>query len=301
MNLIKPKNLNQGDTICIIAPSGEVDEQKILQAKQYFENKGFKVKLGSNITKGKNYLAGDDQERLNDLENAFKDKSVNAIICARGGYGAIRLINKIDYNLIQNNPKIFCGYSDITALSAMIFKNTGLITFSAPMAQSDFSSGKINEFTESKFFQTLTQNISELEPTNLKIYKSGKAKGLLIGGNLSTLTSLCGVDFIPNEDFILFAEDLNEPAYKIDRYFTQLLNIEKFRNHLKGIILGDFLDLDNEKYFDDLIYSIANEYDIPILGGYPISHSDTKATIPYGAMAEIEDDRIKISPYLSDN
>ena len=301
MNLIKPKNLNQGDTICIIAPSGEVDEQKILKAKQYFENKGFKVKLGSNITKQKNYLAGEDQERLNDLENAFIDKSVNAIICARGGYGAIRLINKIDYNLIKNNPKIFCGYSDITALSAMIFKNTGLITFSAPMAQSDFSSDKINEFTENKFFQTLTQNISEIEPTNLKIYKSGKAKGLLIGGNLSTLTSLCGVDFIPKEDFILFAEDLNEPAYKIDRYFTQLLNIKTFKNHLKGIILGDFLDLDNEKYFDDLIYSIAHEYDIPILGGYPISHSDTKATIPYGAMAEIEDDRIKISPYLSDN
>lgn len=301
MNLIKPKNLNQGDTICIIAPSGEVDEQKILKAKQYFENKGFKVKLGSNITKQKNYLAGEDQERLNDLENAFIDKSVNAIICARGGYGAIRLINKIDYNLIKNNPKIFCGYSDITALSAMIFKNTGLITFSAPMAQSDFSSDKINEFTENKFFQTLTQNISEIEPTNLKIYKSGKAKGLLIGGNLSTLTSLCGVDFIPKEDFILFAEDLNEPAYKIDRYFTQLLNIKTFKNHLKGIILGDFLDLDNEKYFDDLIYSIVNEYNIPILGGYPISHSDTKATIPYGAMAEIEDDRIKISPYLSDN
>lgn len=301
MNLIKPKNLNQGDTICIIAPSGEVDEQKILKAKQYFENKGFKVKLGSNITKQKNYLAGEDQERLNDLENAFKDKSINAIICARGGYGAIRLINKIDYNVIKNNPKIFCGYSDITALSAMIFKNTGLITFSAPMAQSDFSSDKINEFTENRFFQTLTQNITEIEPTNLKIYKSGKAKGLLIGGNLSTLTSLCGVDFIPKEDFILFAEDLNEPAYKIDRYFTQLLNIETFKNHLKGIILGDFLDLDNKKYFDDLIYSIANEYDIPIFGGYPISHSDTKATIPYGAMAEIEDDRIKISPYLSDN
>ncbi len=301
MNLIKPKNLNQGDTICIIAPSGEVDEQKILKAKQYFENKGFKVKLGSSITKQKNYLAGEDHERLNDLVNAFKDKSVNVIICARGGYGAIRLINKIDYNIIKNNPKIFCGYSDITALSAMIFKNTGLITFSAPMAQSDFSSDKINKFTESKFFQTLTQNISEIEPTNLKIYKSGKAKGLLIGGNLSTLTSLCGVDFIPKEDFILFAEDLNESAYKIDRYFTQLLNIETFKNRLKGIILGDFLDLDNEKYFEDLIYSIANEYNIPILGGYPISHSDTKATIPYGAMTEIEDDRIKISPYLSDN
>ena len=169
------------------------------------------------------------------------------------------------------------------------------------MAQSDFSSERTNTFTENKFFQTLTQNISEIRPTNPKIYKSGNAKGLLIGGNLSTLTSLCGIDFIPDEDFVLFAEDLNEPAYKIDRYFTQLLNIEKLKKHIKGIILGDFLDLDNEKYFDDLIYSIANEYNIPIYGGYPISHSDTKATIPYGAMAKIEDDRIKISPYLSDN
>lgn len=301
MNLIKPKKLNQGDTICIIAPAGEVDEPKISKAKQYFENKGFNVKLGSNITKQKNYLAGEDSERLNDLENAFKDKNINAIVCARGGYGAIRLINKLDYNLIKNNPKIFCGYSDITALSAMIFKKTGLITFSAPMAQSDFSSEKTNTFTENKFFQTLTQNISEIRPTNPKIYKSGNAKGLLIGGNLSTLTSLCGIDFIPDEDFVLFAEDLNEPAYKIDRYFTQLLNIEDLKKHIKGIILGDFLDLDNEKYFDDLIYSIANEYNIPIYGGYPISHSDTKASIPYGAMAKIEDDRIKISPYLSDN
>lgn len=301
MNLIKPKKLNQGDTICIIAPAGEVDINKISQAKKYFENKGFKVQLGNYISSQKNYLAGDEEKRLQDLHNAFENKEVSAIICARGGYGTIRLINKINYELIKNNPKIFCGYSDITALSAMIFKKTGLITFSAPMAQSDFSSNKINEFTEKHFFNTLTCNINKIEPTKLKIYKSANVKGNLIGGNLSTLTSLCGVDFIPDEDFILFAEDLNEPTYKIDRYFTQLFNIDKFKKNIQGIILGDFLDLDNQKYFEDFINELANNYNIPIYGGYPISHSETKATIPYGTMAEIKDNQLKISPYLSDD
>lgn len=301
MNLIKPKKLNQGDTICIIAPAGEVDINKINQAKKYFENKGFQVQLGHHISSQKNYLAGDDEKRLQDLHNAFENKEVSAIICARGGYGAIRLINQINYDLIQNNPKIFCGYSDITALSAMIFKKTGLITFSAPMAQSDFSFNTINEFTENKFFHTLSCNITKIEPTKLKIYKNANAKGVLIGGNLSTLTSLCGVDFIPDEKFILFAEDLNEPAYKIDRYFTQLFNINKFKKNIQGIILGDFLDLDNQKYFDDFINELANTHKIPIYGGYPISHSETKATIPYGTMAEIKDNQLQISSYLSDD
>ena len=127
MNLIKPKKLKKGDTIAIIAPSGEVDMKKIKKAVSFFEKYGFKIRLGKNIDKCQNYLAGSDEERLEDLHNAFADKEIKAIICARGGYGAIRLINKIDYELIKNNPKIFCGYSDITALSAMILKKTGLI------------------------------------------------------------------------------------------------------------------------------------------------------------------------------
>ena len=152
MNLIKPKNLKIGDTIAIIAPSGEVNIEKINSAVKYFESKGYNVKLGNNLTKCKNYLAGSDTERAEDLNNAFLDEEVNAIICARGGYGAIRLLDKINYDVIKNNPKIFCGYSDITALSAIILKNTGLINFSGPMAQSDFSND-INTFTENKFFE----------------------------------------------------------------------------------------------------------------------------------------------------
>ena len=118
MNLIKPKNLKIGDNIGIIAPAGGVENnENILRAKFFFENRGYKVTLGKNILKNNRYLVGTDEEKLEDLHNFFADDRINAIICLRGGYGAIRLINKIDYELIKNNPKIFAGYSDITALS----------------------------------------------------------------------------------------------------------------------------------------------------------------------------------------
>ncbi|MCM1338250.1 MAG: LD-carboxypeptidase [Muribaculaceae bacterium] len=300
MNLIKPKKLKLGDTIAIIAPSGEVDIKKINRAVKYFETLGFKVKLGSNIKKQNNYLAGTDEERLEDLHAAFQDSEVKAIICARGGYGAIRLINKIDYELIKNNPKVFCGYSDITALSTIILKQTGLITFSAPMAQSDFAFDEIDEYTLNSFLKTIMLGKTELYPTKSKIINKGKAKGTLIGGNLTTLASLCGIDFIPNKKFILFAEDIDEPAYKLDRYFTQLLNIDKFRKNLAGIILGEFSGIDNQKYFDDFMTKSGLDLNIPILGNYPITHGKTKATVPIGAVAEIEKEKVQIKESMDE-
>ena len=132
MNLIKPKQLKIGDKITIIAPSGTVDINLINKAKTYFENKGFKVDFGKNINNKSDYLAGSDKDRIEDLHNAFKDKDTKAIICARGGYGALRLLDKIDYEIIKNNPKIFCGYSDITLLNAIFLKRANLITFSGP-------------------------------------------------------------------------------------------------------------------------------------------------------------------------
>lgn len=298
MNLIKPNKLQIGDTIGIIAPAGKVNIEKIYNAKKHFENQGYRVKLGSNIEKSQNYLAGNDEERANDLNSAFADPEINAIICARGGYGSIRLIDKIDYEIIKNNPKIFCGYSDITALNALLLKNSGLITFSGAMAQSDFSQDEIDSFTSNSFFKTLNGTEINLNPQNSVIYSSGNTKGILFGGNLSTLTSLCGVDFLPDEDFIFFAEDLNEPVYKIDRYFTQLLNIVKFRQHIKAIILGDFLDIDDKSYFDDLFNNLAKELNIPIISGYPISHAAKKATVPYGAPAALENCVLKIKDFM---
>lgn len=297
MNLIKPKKLNLGDTIAIIATSGNIDTDKIKKAKKYFEGKGYKVKLGKNIEKSYRYLAGSDADRLEDLHEAFSDNEVSAIICARGGYGAIRLINKIDYDLIKNNPKIFCGFSDITALNAMFLKRSSLITFSGPMAQSDFSIDPIDRFTEKDFFDTLTKEHIEIKPIIKNIYKKGEANGILFGGNLATLTSICGQDFIPDEPFIFFTEDLNEETYKIDRYFTQLLNIEHFRDNIRAIILGEFLEVDNNIYLDEYFSELAAELNIPTIKGFPITHGQSKTTVPYGAAAQLKNDILKIKSF----
>lgn len=296
MNLIKPNKLQKGDTIAIIAPAGNVEENKILNSIKYFENQGYKIKLGKNIFKTDRYLAGSDSERLEDLHNAFKDEEIKAILCARGGYGCLRLLDKIDYNLIRNNPKIFCGYSDITALSLMFLKHSGLITFSSPMPKGDFQPDSIDKFTEDKFWQALNSNNITIIAKSFKTYKKGEAKGIILGGNLATISSLCGLDFIPDDRFIFFAEDLNEPVYKIDRSFRQLINIKKFRNKVSGIILGDFIG--TEEYNEQLDYlfsEISSELNIPVFGGYQITHAKSKITVPIGGYGQLNNEELRIT------
>lgn len=291
MNLIKPEFLKEGDTIGILAPSGAVRyKENIFRAKTFLENKGYKVVLSDNVFDEKRYLAGDDKKKLQELHKFFKDSEIKAIICMRGGYGAIRLIKDIDYELIKNNPKIFCGYSDITALSLMMLKKSNLMTFSGPMIQSDFGSEEICNFTIDSFF-----NAVEGKPLVFDVEYTGKdIKGILWGGNLATIVSLCGQDFLPDEDFILFIEDLNEPAYKIDKMMTQLLNIDKFTQNLKAIVLGDFLDIDNEKWFEDIFEEIQEKYNIPIAKGLKITHNREKVTIPIGCDAILANNKIHI-------
>lgn len=287
MNLIKPKKLEKGDTISIIAPSGGVEsDENLLRATAYLKSLGYNVKWGKNVLKTNKYLAGTDNERLEDLHNAFKDKGINAIIALRGGYGAIRLINKIDYNLIKQNPKIFAGYSDITGLSAMLLKHSGLITYSAPMINGDFGIKSKDKFTIDNFFKTVaTTEKQEIKAQT--ILKEGKASGITFGGNLATLVSLCGLDFIPNQKFIFFAEDLNEPVYKLDKMFTQLLNIEEFRKNISGIVFGEFLDIDNDEWLNSLQKEIVQELKVPAISGLKITHAREKLTIPIGIESAI--------------
>ena len=296
MKIIKPNKLQTGNTIGIIAPAGNVEEDKILNSVKYFESLGYKIKLGKNIFKSDRYLAGSDNERLDDLHNAFADKDIKAIICARGGYGCLRLVDKIDYDLIKNNPKIFCGYSDITALSLMFLKHADLITFSSPMPKGDFQPEDIDKFTANSFWQALTNDSLTITAPNSKIYNEGKAEGILWGGNLATVCSLCGTDFIPDEKFIFFAEDLNEPVYKIDRSFRQLLNIELFRKNVSAIISGDFLGTEEYKnQLDQLFNEIAKELNIPVYGGYQITHDKTKVTVPIGGLGTLNNGVLEIN------
>ena len=274
--------IKQGDTIGIIALSGDCEQSLVQQAVQNIEALGFKVKLSKNIYDKDRYLAGSDGGKLEALYEFFQDPEIKLILNARGGYCSIRLINKINYDIIKANPQPFCGFSDITALLLMFYKKCGLTTYHSPMACSDFAGVGINIFTKESFFKAI--NNEHLEFTGTKIYKQGSAEGLLWGGNLATVASLCGIDFIPDEDFIFFAEDLNEPVYKIDKMFTQLFNIDKFRQNCKGIILGDFTNVDNEEWLEELFKSFTP----PTVGGFKITHAEEKITLPVGKKAKLE-------------
>src|SRR5574344_995497 len=190
MNIIK---LKKGDTIGILALSGEIKKKsELLRAKEYFEQKGYKIVLSENVFDRKRYLAGSDEDKVSQLHKFFEADNIDAILCARGGYGAIRLLNKIDYDIIRKNPKIFAGYSDVTALSAMFYKKSGLVTFQAPMALGDFGGNEISAHTERSFFSILKGEKTDLKPDfrKLRVYREGGAEGAFWGGNLSTVVSL---------------------------------------------------------------------------------------------------------------
>ena len=261
MQRIKPEKLKKGDTIGILAVSGRIKEyEKIERAAEYLEQQGYKVVISDTCKTSHRYMAGNsDEDCLNAFHEYFQNKKINAILCARGGYGTLRLINNIDWNIVKNNPKIFAGYSDITTLLTMIYKKTGLITFHSAMANGDFG-GEIEEHTAKSFFETLQGKTKVYKAKEKKVLYEGVANGILWGGNLSTLTSLCGTDFIPDEDIILFLEDLNEPVYKIDKMLTQLFNIEKIANNVKGIAFGEFKDIDDAKMLSKVEKEIENSF-----------------------------------------
>lgn len=268
-------------TIGIIAlAGGDIDDKSINSSIEFFDKLGYKTKLSKNLFSNNRYLAGSDEDKIESLHNFFLDKDIDLIINARGGYGSIRLLNKIDYDIIRSNPKPFCGYSDITALLLMFYKKTGLTTYHGPMICPDFGLNT-SEFTTKNFFNALNKSILKFKGT--KIYNKGSAKGIIWGGNLSTIVSLCGLDFIPNENFIFFVEDLNEPVYKIDKMFTQLFNISQFKKYCKGIVLGDFLNVDNQDWLEDLFA----EFTIPTVSGFKITHAQDKITIPIGKIATL--------------
>ena len=186
MEIIKPEKLKQGDVIGIISPSSPIsDNAKLDAGVSYFEKRGYRVKVGKNVLKEWGYLAGTDEERVEDIHNMFLDKEVKMIICLRGGYGASRLLDKIDYGIVKNNPKIFCGYSDITVLQNAFFHKTGLVTFAGPMAGVDFYK-EVSEFTERNFWNTITSQesikINYPAGERLKSYRGGISEGSINRG-----------------------------------------------------------------------------------------------------------------------
>jgi len=304
MNVIKPHPLQSGATIGIISPaSPQRDPARLERGIAYFESKGYTVKIADNALKSDaGYLAGTDEERIADIESMFSDDSINAIFCARGGYGTTRILSRLNYDIIRSNPKIFVGFSDTTALQSAIFSKTELITFSGAMPSVDFVDD-IDPFTEESFFSVLTQDIADktLHIDSHHSYHTGQANGRLICGNLCLLATLCGSDFLPDlHDSLLMIEDIGEEQYRIDRYLSQL-ELSGHLNTCNGILIGDFTPPSNpiatvpHRSYEEIFLDYAKRSGKPMLGDIPYGHIKRKLTLPFGIRAEMDANNGKIT------
>ncbi len=299
MRTIKPAALKKGDLIGLISPASSPEElNRIENSVKYFEKLGYSVICGQNVGKFRGYLAGTDEERLDDLHSMFTNKKVKAIFCLRGGYGAFRLLDRINYKLIQANPKIFVGYSEITSLQNAIYAKTGLLTFAGPMPAVDFVN-EISPYTEEFFWQLVTSKKKKgkikypTEPLPQKL-KNGTAVGQIIGGSLAVFSALAGTKFFPDlKNKILILEDINEAPYRVDRLLNQLKLVGVF-SKIKGIILGRFVDC----YEDDAnkktltLGEIIDDYirplKIPSIYVFPHGHIKDFITIPLGLKIKLD-------------
>lgn len=293
MRVIKPPKLKQGDLIGIISPASSPDDlTRIERGVNYFERMGYRTIVGENVGQYRGYLAGDDDQRLSDLHKMFSNKEVKAIFAVRGGYGSPRLLDRINFSLIKKNPKVFVGYSDITALHLAFFQKAGLITFAGPMVAVDFHN-EVSQFTEEIFWRMVTSDkkFGRLPiPEDEKLFTliKGSTEGKLIGGNLALVLSIAGTEYLPNlKDKILFLEDIGENPYRIDRMLNQLKLMKVFKQ-IKGVILGTFTDCnetDPEKRslsLNDVIFDYFSKLKIPIIYNFQHGHIKNNITLPIG-------------------
>jgi muramoyltetrapeptide carboxypeptidase len=303
MRSVKPKKLNSGDTIGIISPASSPDDlSRIQKGVNYLEKLGYRVEVGKNVGKNHGYLAGNDDERLEDLHEMFKNKGVKAIFCVRGGYGAGRLLPRINFNLIKKNPKIFVGYSDITALQMAFYTKTSLVTFAGPMLAVDFWKDEVEEFTEENFWNILTskKKIGKIHnPNDEKLYvlNKGRGEGKLLGGNLAVLVSTMGSQYFPNlKDSVLLLEDIGEQPYRVDRLLNQLALAKTFKQ-IKAVILGRFVDCyedDSTKKtltLNEVISDYLEGLKIPVIYNLKHGHISENLTIPFGIKCNVNASR----------
>ena len=298
---LKPKALAPGDTIGLITPSSSITEEKLEKAISNMKMLGLKVKLGKHIKAINGYLAGTDEQRLEDLHDMFADDEVDGIWCIRGGYGVGRILPEINYKLIKKNPKVLIGYSDITALLLAIHKETGLIGFHGPLASSEFTDYSVKHLKGVLMNPKMSYTIghamdsddSKDKAYHSKVLRAGKAKGELTGGNLTLLAAAVGTDFQPKfKNKLVFIEDIGERPYRLDRMITQLLQGSDL-DKAAGIVLGVFEDCEAKK--DDRSLSLMEMFedrlghlDMPIIYGLSFGHIKNHMTLPVGIEAEMD-------------
>ena len=295
--MLKPKSLKRGHRIGVVSPSYWLEKKGLGNAVTVFQKKGYEVQLGDSVYLKDGPFAGTPQQRANDINQMFSDPNIDAIFCARGGYGANRVLPLLDYDLIQSKPKIFMGYSDITAFLTSITQKTGLVTFHGPML-STFKN-KLVPYNLDTLVNVLSgkEDIRIVEPNELKptILKSGKAIGPLWGGNMCLLVNRLGTKNQLNTDgVILFIEDVDENLYAFDRMLFHMKEAGMFEN-IRGLIVGELTEIKDEiipfgKTTDEIILDVCGDLNIPIVTNFPCGHGNYQATLPISLPVELRAD-----------
>ena len=288
-----PPSLNKGDLITVVAPSGKVNPEYVLRSKSVLESWGFRVELGKSVFNEYGRFAGTPEERLCDLQTALDNPESKAIFCARGGYGIVQLLENLSLESFKKNPKWLIGYSDITALHAQI-NNAGICSIHALMSShlaEEKGHDKASLYLKDLLFGKPICYETKSHPLN----KTGEAKGILRGGNLSVLSGLRGTPYDFAANTILFIEDVGEKAYHIERMMYNL-KLGKVLQNLSGLIVGQFSECEEDPLMNKSIYEsiselVAGYYDYPVCFDFPVGHVKNNFPLICGGNTEL-----RISP-----
>ena len=295
--MIVPDKLKKGDIIGVVAPSNPIvgdNIEEIKKAKEIIEADGFRVKFSENLFSNTNNYSGTAKEKAEDINNMFADKEVKMIWCAKGGNNSNSTFEYLDFDIIKNNPKIICGYSDITSITNIITEKTGLVTFSS----TNFKTIATDE-TDYSYKQALNRFVQgslEFGQNNFKIIKSGEAEGKLIGGNLSLIRGLvCGKYKVDFTDKILFIEELgyeSDPAMVSNNLYYMKQN--GVFDKIKGLWIGNYEHESGIALEKIVLDCLEEKYNFPIIKSNNFGHIEKKEVIPIGTKAKIKNGKIKL-------
>ena len=295
-----PPYLKKGDTIGIVCPAGYMAKEKVAECIRVLQEEwDFNVKVGKTVgSDSLNYFSGSDEERLNDFQQMLDDDGVQAVLCARGGYGMGRIIDQVNFKKFKRQPKWIIGYSDITVLHAHLYSNYYISSLHAPMAAAFNDAGYLNRYVQS-LKNALDGKWAKYSCEPHELNRTGEAIGELIGGNLALLSNIVGTESdMKTRGRILFIEDIGEYLYNVDRMFFHLKRSGKL-SKIAGLIIGGFTDIkDTDRPFGksvyELIYDVVNEYNYPVCFGFPVSHGKENYALKIGAGYKLKVGKTKV-------
>jgi len=279
--------LKPGDPIGIAAPAGSFDADRFQRGVQLIEALGFKTVLPEGLFEKQRYLAGPDEHRARILNGLFSDKTIKAVLCARGGFCSLKILPLLDFDGIRKNPKIIAGFSDISALLSVIFEKTGLVGFHAPVITALAEAGE-------KEIEAVVSLFMSAEAVTLKmktgeVIAPGRAEGVVRGGNLASLCQLVGTPYQPDlRGRLLLLEEVNESPYRVDRMLSQM-RLAGCLNGVAGVMLGRFDRCGELEEIHDIVRAGFPDA-IPILAGLPVGHNGENMPLPLGLKATLDAD-----------